>query len=56
MTIISVCKRYSFVYVIENSATTSILIYVEEQDNTKNLNQTVDFTCKFPAFVTKKLS
>lgn len=54
MTINSVCKQYSFGYVIEKSATTSLFTYAEEQDRTKNLNENADPTCKFPGFVTFK--
>lgn len=55
MTTISVCKQYLFVYVTENSPTTSLLTYAEEQDKTKNLNKNADFTCKFPVCITNKI-
>lgn len=42
-------------YVMENSATTYLLTYVEEQDKTKNLKQNADLTCKFPAFITNNI-
>lgn len=55
MTTISVCKEYFFVYVMENSATTYLLTYAEEQDKTKNLKQNADLTCKFTAFISNNV-